>query len=563
MLPYLSGRSARRDMQREFRGLNRRAGAAENEWTQMTNMTGSQYPLLASRPPRGRARKLTHINGMLGGDRLCFVDGTSFFYDGACYGQVADSPKVLVRMGAQILIFPDKLSFSTVTRSFSPLENHEEATQVQALPMLENGEAPENITAADTAPASPKDGDYWLDTREKQLKRYNAALERWSQVTGTRILLRAPGIGKGFRAGDGIRIRGAESIGLEGTLLLESVDENELTLNGLLDKACTLPGVLYLDRDVPDLVLATELNNRVWGVEKDSQELRACKLGDPTNWQVYAGTSEDSYAVSVGSDGDFTGMCSFLGYALFFKEGWVHKLYGTKPADFQLTATLARGVAKGAAQTLCPVGDTLYYHGTDGVYAYDGSLPVRISWDLDIGARKGICAAEDHGRYVLAAENPLGDAEILVYDPVRALWHREDELRVSCMAQGDGDTWMASTDALWSRNGALMVGQPGGMEMESAVPWRVESADWNQRDAGKRTCTRLLIRASLAPGCELKAALRYDSEKTWHTAAQVTASGKGTLEIPLFPRRCDHFQLALSGVGDAVIYSIARDYLPG
>jgi len=92
MLPYLSGRSARRDMQREFRGLNRRAGAAENEWTQMTNMTGSQYPLLASRPPRGRARRLTHINGMLGGDRLCFVDGTSFFYDGACYGQVADSP---------------------------------------------------------------------------------------------------------------------------------------------------------------------------------------------------------------------------------------------------------------------------------------------------------------------------------------------------------------------------------------------------------------------------------------------------------------------------------------
>lgn len=562
MLPYLSGRSARRDMQREFRGLNRRAGAAENEWTQMTNMTGSQYPLLASRPPRGRVRKLTHINGMLGGDRLCFVDGTSFFYDGACYGQVADSSKTLVRMGAQILIFPDKLAFSTVTRSFSPLENHVEARQVQALPILENGEALENITVAETAPVSPKDGDYWLDTREKLLKRYSAVLERWSQVTGTRILLRAAGLGRGFRAGDGVRISGAESIGLEGTLLLESAAENELTLAGLLDKPCTLPS-LRLDREVPDLVLATELNNRIWGVEKDSQELRACKLGDPTNWHAYAGTSADSYAVSVGSDGVFTGMCSFLGYALFFKEGWIHKLYGTKPADFQLTATLARGVAKGAAQTLCPVGDTLYYHGTDGVYAYDGSLPVRISWDLDTGARKGLCAAEDHGRYVLAAENPLGDAEILVYDPLRALWHREDDLRVTCMAQGDGDTWMAGADWLWSRNGVLMAGQPDGMEMESAVPWHVESADWNQRDAGKRTCTRLLIRASLSPGCELKAALQYDSDKVWHTAAQVTATGKGTLDIPLFPRRCDHFRLALSGVGDAVIYSIARDYLPG
>ena len=29
------------------------------------------------------------------------------------------------------------------------------------------------------------------------------------------------------------------------------------------------------------------------------------------------------------------------------------------------------------------------------------------------------------------------------------------------------------------------------------------------------------------------------------------------MEIPVFPRRCDHFRLALSGVGGAVVYSIA------
>ena len=31
MLPYLAGSAAKREMQREFRGLNRRAGAAEAE----------------------------------------------------------------------------------------------------------------------------------------------------------------------------------------------------------------------------------------------------------------------------------------------------------------------------------------------------------------------------------------------------------------------------------------------------------------------------------------------------------------------------------------------------
>ena len=64
----------------------------------------------------------------------------------------------------------------------------------------------------------------------------------------------------------------------------------------------------------------------------------ACKLGDPTNWFSYRGIAADSYAVTVGSDGAFTGAATCMGYALFFKENTLHKLCGTKPSDFQLTS---------------------------------------------------------------------------------------------------------------------------------------------------------------------------------------------------------------------------------
>ena len=111
MLPFLTGSKAKREMQREFRGLNRRPGAAENEFAAMENMTGAGYPLLASRSPRGRVRKLTKINGMLGGAQLCFVDGTDFFYEGACYGQVTDGEKILLERPAcevkDVKIFTD------------------------------------------------------------------------------------------------------------------------------------------------------------------------------------------------------------------------------------------------------------------------------------------------------------------------------------------------------------------------------------------------------------------------------------------------------------------------
>lgn len=101
-----------------------------------------------------------------------------------------------------------------------------------------------------------------------------------------------------------------------------------------------------MERRVPDLDYVTECDNRVWGCSSKENVIYACRLGDPTNWFSYRGIAADSYAVTVGSDGAFTGAATCMGYALFFKENTLHKLYGSKPSDFQLTSLRCRGVAK-------------------------------------------------------------------------------------------------------------------------------------------------------------------------------------------------------------------------
>ena len=73
------------------------------------------------------------------------------------------------------------------------------------------------------------------------------------------------------------------------------------------------------------------------------------------------GISTDSYAMTVCSGGDFTGACSHLGYVLFFKEDVIHRIYGTKPANYQLTNVESRGVEKGSEKSLVIVNETLYY----------------------------------------------------------------------------------------------------------------------------------------------------------------------------------------------------------
>ena len=77
---------------------------------------------------------------------------------------------------------------------------------------------------------------------------------------------------------------------------------------------------VQLERRVPDLDFVTECDNRVWGCSSRENVIYACKLGDPTNWFSYRGIAADSYAVTVGSDGAFTGAATCMGYALFFKE---------------------------------------------------------------------------------------------------------------------------------------------------------------------------------------------------------------------------------------------------
>lgn len=83
--------------------------------------------------------------------------------------------------------------------------------------------------------------------------------------------------------------------------------------------------------------------------------------------------------MTVGSDGDFTGASTCLGYVLFFKENCIHKLYGSKPSDFQLSAIRCRGVARNASRSLCVLNETLYYLSPDGVMAWDGSVPSKVS----------------------------------------------------------------------------------------------------------------------------------------------------------------------------------------
>ena len=107
---------------------------------------------------------------------------------------------------------------------------------------------------------------------------------------------------------------------LYGTLVQGADSARWTSLDGKETRSFAVSTPVRMERRVPDLDYITECDNRVWGCSSKENVIYACKLGDPTNWFSYRGIAADSYAVTVGSDGAFTGAATCMGYALFLRR---------------------------------------------------------------------------------------------------------------------------------------------------------------------------------------------------------------------------------------------------
>ena len=80
----------------------------------------------------------------------------------------------------------------------------------------------------------------------------------------------------------------------------------------------------------------------------------------------------------------------------------------------------------------------LYYHGCGGVYAFDGSMPQRVSQALGEEEYHGAVAGGADGKYYLSVLDAENQPQLLVYDVRQGLWHREDDLRAVGFAVNGG-----------------------------------------------------------------------------------------------------------------------------
>ena len=585
-----------REMIDVFLGYNHNIRISEDEFFDMKNMTSSHYPILSPRGARGiyeyPSSTVTHSpNGMIAKDSFCYVDGvTLYINNNPVEGLVlTDTPKQLISMGAYIIIMPDKKYINTVDYDDkgSIEASYTSSGTVSYELCTVDGDAYTDISVSESEPSNPSNMELWIDTSTSPhtLKQYSASSSMWTSVATTYVKIKSPGIASAFKEYDAVKISGItiqQLKDLEGQVsVLWSVHQDEegngaddyISVVGILDNASTQTDPITVSRSMPALDFIVEANNRLWGcrygTDNDGNvvnEIYASKLGDFKNWDCYMGLSTDSYRASCGTDGQWTGAITYLGYPLFFKENFLHKVYGNYPANFQIQSTACRGVQRGCGKSLAIVNETLFYKSRSGVCAYDGSLPGEISSALgevrytaldesteDV-LRSGAVSGSLGNKYYISMKSEVdGNWYLFAYDTAKNMWHKEDNTRVDDFCECDGELYFIdhSDKKIKTINGS-------GIEESEEVSWMAETGILGTSMPDKKYISRLLIRMSMSLGSTAKFYAQYDSSGEWVELCSITGNTLRSFSIPLRPKRCDHFRLRIVGTGEAKIFSITK-----
>ncbi len=571
-----------REMTTAFGGYNHQLSCQEGQFFDMKNMTSEYFPALSPRKNRGIVKSLVNPQGILDKEELLWIDNNKLYINGeetTLEGvTLSDSPKTLAKMGAFVIIMPDKVWYNVDKGECGYMEKSKtiKDKEIKFTPCASNGAS---ITWEDANyydAVKPKDGDYMMTSvnGKPSLKVYSATSKIWVTVATTYVQISAMDIGKDFEKGDGVKLTIDKVDSLKNIFVNEEEGGKISTNTTIIDKtdhSITIVGILgdkdntvsdkelTIERKVPEMAYITECNNRLWGCSVDGHEIYCCKLGDVKNWNCFAGMSTDSWAATIGSDGKFTGAITYLGYPMFFKEDGFIKVAVSATGGHSIKETKCRGVQKGSHRSLSILNETLFYKSSTCVCGYNGSLPYSISDEMGDTKYYDAVAGCIGDRYYISMRDSKGKYSMFVFDTKNGIWCKEDNTKVLCFCKHSDDLYYidAEDKKMKSVGGTLLYDVPE-KRAEDRFDWFVESGAMGYSSPDNKYVARINLRITLEFGTNVDFYLQYDSCGEWEHKFNMSGKGTRTFSVPIIPKRCDHFRFKLSGKGGCKIHSITK-----
>lgn len=331
---------------------------------------------------------------------------------------------------------------------------------------------------------------------------------------------------------------------------------------------------------VPDIDYATVLDNRVFGVGTSYDEsgktvssLYACALGNINDWTTFSQDGEvaewGAYRVDVASAGEFTGIASFLGHVVIFKQSEMLELYGQYPSNFSLSSLSKIGCVDSASIT--ELGGRLYFASSDGIMSYGGGLPGCISDKIatELGYSGSGNSAQyrvpmgNDGRVLYIGLNVDGKGEIFTYLPDKARFIKEDGISATSFARIGDELYMAcardsESVPMGTDCAVYRIGEGNDtFSWSLKTPARHENASVKKRPVAVAAC---IVPMGEAVTVELAVS---DQRGIIKSRAFKRVVARDTVRVPIIMDAQESFSITVSGRGDAVIPYIEWVYTQG
>ena len=357
-----------------------------------------------------------------------------------------------------------------------------------------------------------------------------------------------------FKEGDAVTITGCSENGNNKTaeIIIRDKASDTLTFDDNSFTEATENGTVTISRTVPDLEFICESNYRLWGTKGNT--IYSSKYSDPFNFKVFDGLTSDSYAIEVGSEGEFTGCIPYSSHICFFKENTLHKLYGTKPSNFQITTVNVYGVQSGSEKSMQIVNEQLLYKGVGGVYAYTGGVPELISEKFGNKRYSDAVACCDGETYYISMKQ--GDTySMFGYDVMKNIWLREDDTHAVDMTFYDGKVYYLDAEG-----GLYYIDKTADRD---GIEWGATFCTFNETINERKGYSKFHLRMAMSAGAWLAVDIKTDNDLKWKQIYTTHNEKAKTVSIPIIPTRCDSIDIRLRGEGECTIKAFIREFTVG
>ncbi len=386
----------------------------------------------------------------------------------------------------------------------------------------------------------------------------------WVPYATSYTKIEGAAVGNNFRAGDVVEITGCGYTRVYAAVP-STDDEVGYIVVGSIPYIGTYTSeqkMIKISRNLPDgITNVIECANRLWATDSKGHEIYASKLGDPFNWYAFSGLASDSYAITVGQGGEFTGAIAYDGYPHFFKEDRILKVYGNYP--FTLYTIECPGVASNAKKSLASYSGAIIYKAPQGFFLYDGSYPSCISENINdiCGLDRTVTASAGCPKAYYAAVTDSNGASLYVYE--KGAWHIQDSNSVLDMKYTGRDVLavFAPTDGtvtfLSSLEGNAYPWANGGTRLPLPSPeWFFETPLLGLSLPQDKYFSHFIFTYSAENRIDVK--VTYDGVKT-ELFSLPAKTLVGAESVQMIPSRCGTMKLRMEGTGDFALYSFARN----